>query len=498
MARGYGRMEPGVSAVRTTKTPIESEEDTMKHLFAIAFLSLSIGSTAAAQDMRRVSEPRIPTNICVSLLAQLAAPQGIAPADEQKLDTARIQKAIDGCHSGSAVELVRDGYRNAFLAGALNLKKGVVLLVEKGTTLYASRDPKDYELHVGSCGTVNDAKKGCKPFINVKRGHGAGIMGDGAIDGRGGALILHDGMEWNKTWWDLAEDARKSGHQQVPRLIQTDHTDDFTLYKITLKNSANVHVAFHHGDGLTVWGVKIDTPKLARNADGIDPSSSKNITVTYSYIRAGDDNLAIKAGDGSTKNVSVIHNHFYWGHGMSIGSETNGGVSNVLVSDLSLDGPDNGLRIKSNPLRGGLVHEILYNDVCVRKSKAPITLETSYPAVGQLPSKEPVYTDIVMKDVRISGGGKIQLLGLDATHRIGIQFDNVTLADPSGKYKFMANHTDLTLGPGPVNFQMVGDDSTLRGSMSAGNAAVADTCDAKFVPFPMPAVEPAPTQTAAR
>jgi len=32
---------------------------------------------------------------------------------------------------------------------------------------------------------------------------------------------------------------------------------------------------------------------------------------------------------------------------MSIGSETNGGVSRIRVFDLSLDGPDNGIRIKS-------------------------------------------------------------------------------------------------------------------------------------------------------
>ncbi len=60
--------------------------------------------------------------------------------------------------------------------------------------------------------------------------------------------------------------------------------------------------------------------------------------------------------------MSVIHNHFYWGHGMSIGSETNGGVSKIRVSDLSLDGPDNGIRIKSNGSRGGLVHDVVYDD----------------------------------------------------------------------------------------------------------------------------------------
>ena len=125
-------------------------------------------------------------------------------------------------------------------------------------------------------------------------------MGDGAIDGQGGAKILLDGHPSDKSWWDLAEDARTAGRQQVPRLIETDLTDDFTLYRITLKNSPNFHISFHRGDGLTVWGVKIDTPSTARNTDGIDPAQSRNITITHSFIRTGDDNVAIKAGDGPT------------------------------------------------------------------------------------------------------------------------------------------------------------------------------------------------------
>ena len=33
--------------------------------------------------------------------------------------------------------------------------------------------------------------------------------------------------------------------------------------------------------------------------------------------------------------MTIAHNHFYAGHGMSIGSGTDGGVSDVRVSDLT-------------------------------------------------------------------------------------------------------------------------------------------------------------------
>jgi polygalacturonase len=290
-----------------------------------------------------------------------------------------------------------------------------------------------------------------------------------------------DGKPTSKSWWDLAEEARTAGRQQVPRMIDTDLSDDFTLYRITLKNSPNFHVAFHRGDGFTVWAVKIDTPKTARNTDGIDPAQSKNITVTQSFIRTGDDNIAIKAADGRTTNMTVIHNHFYWGHGMSIGSETNGGVSGIRVQDLSLDGPDNGIRIKSNPSKGGLVEDVVYDDVCIRDSKYPILFDTAYSFPGKGVNDLPVYQDITLHNVRISGGGKLQFNGFDSTHRIGVRLDGVLLLDGATRYKSQATHTDFTFGPGPVNAIFTGDDSTVTGKEIDGNLPA---CNTKFVPFP--------------
>ena len=98
-------------------------------------------------------------------------------------------------------------------------------------------------------------------------------------------------------------------------------------------------------NGFTAWGVKIKTPKTARNTDGIDPSSSANVTIAYCDIDTGDDNVAIKAGAaGPAARMTIAHNHFYAGHGMSIGSGTDGGVNHVRVSDLTIDGADNGIQ----------------------------------------------------------------------------------------------------------------------------------------------------------
>ena len=111
---------------------------------AAAVLSLA-GIAAEGQDTRQVTEPKIPA-ACVRLNAQLVAVgDKVAEADEQKLDTERIQAALDKCKPGMAVELKVDGKKNAFLTGPLELRTGVTLLVDKGVTLFGSRDPAMYE-----------------------------------------------------------------------------------------------------------------------------------------------------------------------------------------------------------------------------------------------------------------------------------------------------------------------------------------------------------------
>jgi polygalacturonase len=452
----------------------------------LAFASIFAAAILAApglyaQDTRTVVEPFLP-QLCVTLDAQLQTTGvSLAPADEQKLDTGRIQKAIDKCGKGRGVMLHVKGNSNAFLSGPLQLRKDVTLIVDRGVTLFASRDPALYAVSPGSCGLVNNSRPGCKPLISVDHASGAAIMGDGVIDARGGEKML--GSKFS--WWDLAEQARAGGRQQVPRILVADYADNFTLYRITLKNSPNFHVVYNHGNGFTVWGLKIDTPQRgARNADGVDPGQgSKNITITHSYIRAGDDNVAIKGGGPiGVTDMTVSHNHFYWGHGMSIGSETDGGVSRIRVFDLSLDGPDNGIRIKSNGSRGGLTHDVVYDDVCIRNSPNPIVLDTGYTAAGTVKGNSPpTMRDITLHNVRISGGGKFSFNGYDQDHRIGAILDGVQITDMA-TYTYSLNHADIRLGPGPTNLQLpAGEDSTVQGTPAEAAPA---SCADKFVPFP--------------
>jgi polygalacturonase len=89
---------------------------------AIALLSASL---VVAQDSRTVSEPVIPP-VCASLDAHLSVSgHSLAKTDEDKLDTARIQQALDACGKGEGVVLRARGADNAFLSGPVELREGV-------------------------------------------------------------------------------------------------------------------------------------------------------------------------------------------------------------------------------------------------------------------------------------------------------------------------------------------------------------------------------------
>jgi len=473
----------------------------------LAALPFFVAASLAAQDTRTVTEPKIPP-ACTTLEADVVSPHGnIAVGDEQKLSTSRIQDAMDHCAQGQAVVLRARGKKNVFLTGPLTLRPGVTLVIDKNTALVASRDPRVYDSTPGSCGKLSPSGQGlrelekrmnpqgadhgkprsaplifrpCKPLISADGAKGSGIMGEGSIDARGGANLLGQDV----TWWDLAHQAKvKDMQQSVPAMIALHKVDGFTLYKITLRNSPGYHVSVNETDGFTAWGVKIMTPKTARNTDGIDPGSSKNITIAYSYIHTGDDDVCLKPmPGGSVSNMSVLHNHFYSGHGMSIGSGTWGGVDHLLVDDLTIDGADNGLRIKSDPTRGGLVQQVVYRNICIRNVPNPLVFTPHY--TNFTGTRLPIYKDITLENVHVLTPGAYTFLGYDAApdHKLEIKLDNV-FADDQQDSLFYDQDADITLGPRLGNLVPQGEDVTDTKAPDSVPGQPLD-CSARFVPFP--------------
>jgi len=420
------------------------------------------------------SEPSMPSSVCTTLSAALVASS--IDSDDSKADTTRIQDALKACGSGKAVKLATSGSNNAFLSGPLTLPSGVTLWVDKGVTLFASRNPADYhKTSDKTCGTVQSSDNGCHALITASSTSKSGVVGEGVIDGRGGATLTGKSV----SWWDLGTQAKDQGKSQNnPRLIQIDGGSQFTLYKISLHNAPKFHVVPSGINGFTAWGVKIQTPTSAyskwdasttKNTDGIDPAGSTNVVIAYSYISTGDDNIAIKGGSQASSSILVAHSHFYKGHGMSIGSETNSGVSSVHVTDLTFDGTDNGLRIKSDASRGGAVHEILYENICIKNVDNPLVFDAYYSSDSG--SLYPDFHDITVSKVHITSSGKHQAVfrGYNSKYPLKITLDNVQ--SDVAIDKITQSDAEITEGPGTVKNIAVTNGGTVKVSGTTTSAS---------------------------
>lgn len=451
-------------------------------LTLMLFISFICGVTlrSSAQKQYPLVRPSYP-HVCTQLAAHLSASNGqLTATEENHEDTTRIQSAIDHCEPGHAVELSRSADDTIFLTGPITLKPGVTLLIDAGTALYGSRNPRDYDLTPGSCGVVNEVGHGCKALITANHADNSGIMGKGVIDGRGGARLLGQDV----SWWDLAHEAKVQHlEQSCPRMIYVHHSDHFTLYQITLRNSPNFHVFIEHSNQFMAWGVRINTPAWARNTDGIDPSSSQNVTITHTYIQDGDDDVAIKAGDaGPSSRITLTDDHFYSGHGMSIGSETNGGVSDVLVQNLSLDGTTNGIRIKSDLRHGGVVDHITYQNICMRDVSHPLFFTPHYD--NHSGNHVPVYRDILLQNVNILTPGDYTLLGTNAQQPLAIQLDNVW-AEGLNRSKFETGYAVFTLGPSLGSLRPASGNAVQVKTLAGSRPGKPLDCTDAFVPFPV-------------
>ena len=418
------------------------------------------------------TEPVIPSP-CTTVLATKTVAAGAATTDEDEatLDTGAIQAAINACPAGQAVKLAADANRNAFLVGPIRVPSGVTVWIDAGVTVYASRNPRVFDAKPGTCGTTA-GNSSCYGVFNMAGVNNTGLMGAGTVDGQGGQVVLGA----TSTWWQLNDAA--NGGLAAPRLVSANLGSDLVIAGLRFQNSGKFHIVPTGVRGFTIWGVTVITDPSSPNTDGIDPSGSANGLIAYCKISTGDDNIAIKgAGPLIVDNIVIAHNHFGRGHGLSIGSETNVGVRNVRVCDLSLDGTDNGLRIKSDISRGGLVTGISYTDVCMRNVASPLVFNPFYTS-GATGTLIPNFQNITLSNLHVLGGGKVRLQGYDAARPLTMTMDNVVFeAAPS----ITASQAAITLGPNPVNLTPSGTGVTVTNN-ATGTAPPRD-CTNAWVTF---------------
>jgi len=298
-------------------------------------------------------------------------------------DTAAIQKALDECGKAGGTVLLPKG---TYLSKPLTIRTKTTLLIEEGTTLLASTNQSDF-MKVPGDWTKARSGNDFVPFLSGKDLEDVTIAGRGTIEGSG------------SVWWEAAEEARRkvSGFTMPrPNLIVLTRVKNLIVRDVTIQNSPKFHLVPTECDDVLITNVTILAPEGAANTDAIDPSVSRRVTITKCLIDVGDDNVAVKSGkrmDGrefAVEDLWISDCTFKHGHGMSIGSETVGGVKNVFVKNCSFENTDNGIRIKSDRKRGGTVENLVCENITMKDVRGAITITSYYPKIPATDTAQPV------------------------------------------------------------------------------------------------------------
>lgn len=183
-------------------------------------------------------------------------------------------------------------------------------------------------------------------FINIAEEKNIAITGEGIIDGQGSTLLEKYRAETRK--------AGKKGPTNRPRLLLFKNSNNILIEGVTIQNSPSFHIVFKNVEDITINKTTISAPAWWQNTDAIDPMDSRRVSITKNTISVGDDHVAIKS---TVNNLShdfyIADNNFMLGRGLSIGSETYGGVSNLLAENNTFTDAMYGIRIKSPRGKGG-------------------------------------------------------------------------------------------------------------------------------------------------
>ena len=322
-----------------------------------------------------------------------------AVGDGHTKDTAAIQHAIDEC-SASRGGIVHFN-AGTYVSGPLNWKSHVHLQLDAGATLLGSPDREDYPIR-------EDAKWRKVSLLHADHASDISLTGEGTVDGSG------------HVWWEAKAEDRKKGLPEAPRpmLFDLTHSNRILIDGVTIQNSPQYNIMAVLCDGLTVRNVKILNPgRTAPNTDGIDPISTSHVLIEHDLIDTGDDNVAIKSGlvergDPNVPSTDIVIRDcdFRNGHGLSIGSETAGGVNRVRVERVKFNGTRQGIRIKSARGRGNDIGDLSFRDITMSNVETPIQITNYYTGGMKGDTQHPVtehtprFHDITIEDVTATGG----------------------------------------------------------------------------------------------
>jgi len=280
---------------------------------------------------------------------------GGAYGDGISNNTAAIQSAINFAtsHGGGTVLVPAVPTLGTYLSGPISLASHVNLQIDAGATLKM--------LPMSSW-------PGATTFINAGTITDVEISGSGTIDGNAGF--------GSTNWWGPPAASSRPNFVQFIRCTRS------MIKDVTLQNPPTFHLMLKNNNvSLTVQDIIIKTPSNSPNTDGMDLGST-NVLIQGCSISDGDDNIQIGSSSALCSDITISNCTFGTGHGVSIGSPTQSGINNLIVSNCVWNGTQYGIKIKTDRGIGGLIQNLKYTDLTMSNVNFAIAFYLYYSSVG--------------------------------------------------------------------------------------------------------------------
>lgn len=309
-----------------------------------------------------------------------------ALGDGITLDTKAIQAAIDeaGIAAERGAKTIVVLSKGIYLTSSLFLKSHMEFRMEEGAILLGTTDESQYPImHTRVAGVEMEWTVG---ILNVNGQEDVKITGKGCIDGQGPYW-------WNKYW---GED-RKGGMRKVYEAKGLRWCVDYDCRRsrnLVVMESKNVNLSDFESRRSGFWNIHICYSKNIHveklhiydnegpSTDGIDIDSCDGVVVERCKIACNDDSICVKSGrdaDGLRvnricQNILIQECEILTGSGVTIGSETSGGARNITIRNLKYHGTDCGFRLKSARTRGGVIEDVLVDNLKMVNVKYPFSM----------------------------------------------------------------------------------------------------------------------------
>ena len=244
------------------------------------------------------------------------------------------------------------------------------------------------------------------------------------------------------------EDYRKAAPELRPSFVRTMDSHNILIEGVRFVGSPMWTIHLLYSDNVVIRDVTIETyPGV--HTDGIAVDSSRNVRISGCSIDTGDDGIVIKSGkdaDGlrvnrPSEDIIITGCNVRHAHGaVTLGSETSGWIRRVVASNITCEGTQMGVRIKSSRGRAGGVEDVRFDNWTMDDVGQGINVTNYYLMEGEVRGGEapvsnrtPVFRNIAISNMTIRRARvAIDIEGLPEMPISGLRIGNVIASGKSG------------------------------------------------------------------